>query len=240
MLYRLIFSCICTLATGLALAESISLKPNETYFLLVRHGETEWNAQNRSQGQTDTPLNETGIAQAEALGKQLSLHHPDIAPTLYSSDLQRAYVTAQKTAEQFQITHIVQMRDLREYGYGIAEGMKKHDRDTIVAPLQQQLKEHFPDRNLRWSFSCMSGAETLNAMVERSKQALAKIAFSHPGEKVAVFGHGRMISTLMIDALDLNIDNASTLPNCAVMHFIYAPDDVDQPLKFIKIEKLIE
>lgn len=63
-----------------------------TRFLLVRHGETDWNKEMRYQGHRDIELNETGLSQAESLANELSLAHSDVA-AIYSSDLSRAYVT---------------------------------------------------------------------------------------------------------------------------------------------------
>src|SRR5690242_8010536 len=104
----------------------------ETYFLLIRHGETAWNAEKKLQGQVDIPLNANGIAQAEELAKKIFEDHPDIAPILYSSDLQRAFATAQKTKERFQFEEIIQRRDLRECAYGKMEGMSAEERESLT------------------------------------------------------------------------------------------------------------
>jgi broad specificity phosphatase PhoE len=57
-----------------------------TTLVLVRHGETAWNAEGRVQGQTDVPLNEVGRAQAAALVPVLAAER---FAAIYSSDLQR-------------------------------------------------------------------------------------------------------------------------------------------------------
>ncbi|GBQ29177.1 histidine phosphatase family protein [Gluconacetobacter azotocaptans] len=67
----------------------------------LRHGETDWNAEGRSQGRSDIPLNARGIAQAEAAGALLSRHEDDHMPVarIVSSPLVRALRTAQIVAQ---------------------------------------------------------------------------------------------------------------------------------------------
>ncbi len=66
-----------------------------TRFCLVRHGETTWNVDRRIQGQVDIPLNDTGLAQAQATAQALLGERID---TIYGSDLGRAWVTAGRIA----------------------------------------------------------------------------------------------------------------------------------------------
>ena len=67
------------------------------HLMLVRHGETEWNAQRRYQGQSDTPLSELGVRQAKLVAERLAGREID---ALYASDLMRAWETAQFIAKK--------------------------------------------------------------------------------------------------------------------------------------------
>src|SRR5258707_14296931 len=67
---------------------------------LFRHGETDWNREGRLQGYTDTPLNATGLAQAEALAETLRPHRLD---AVVSSDLMRAWTTARTFSATFEL-----------------------------------------------------------------------------------------------------------------------------------------
>jgi len=101
-----------------------------TRLLVVRHGETRWNIENRYQGHGDSPLTETGLAQAAALGRRLSQVPFD---ALVSSDLERARTTAARIAAF--TGHLPQTDSrLRERNFGILEGL------TIDAILARHAK----------------------------------------------------------------------------------------------------
>lgn len=88
-----------------------------THIILLRHGETDWNAQRRIQGQTDTALNEQGHRQARALvGTTLGLQ----IDALYSSDLARARDSASYLADARGL--IVVALQLRERHLGMFQG----------------------------------------------------------------------------------------------------------------------
>ncbi len=89
-----------------------------TPFWFLRHGETDWNAQNLSQGNVDIPLNPTGIAQAHRAA--LRLRHRGIA-TIVASPLSRAHDTARIVGEALGLP--VQLDEgLREVSFGVKEG----------------------------------------------------------------------------------------------------------------------
>ena len=72
-----------------------------THIVLVRHGQTEWNRVERFRGRADVPLDETGVAQAEATGRRVG---SEFQPTaVYSSPLSRAIRTAGAIAGHLQL-----------------------------------------------------------------------------------------------------------------------------------------
>jgi len=89
--------------------------------LLVRHGETDYNQQRRWQGQLDTPLNENGRKQAQALAKKIIEYSVD---AIYSSDLSRAAETATILASALELPVIPEPR-LREMHVGIFQGLNR-------------------------------------------------------------------------------------------------------------------
>lgn len=91
--------------------------------ILLRHGQTDWNAQKRFQGHSDIPLNEAGIRQARHAARLLALLKPD---AIVASDLQRAAVTAQAVAENTGLTVEFDKR-LRERGGGSWEGLTRSE-----------------------------------------------------------------------------------------------------------------
>ena len=90
-------------------------------FYFLRHGETDWNASGRAQGQADIPLNSKGVAQAReaaAIAKGLGI------ATICASPLSRAYETARLSAEASGLS-ITVVNDLRECSFGEAEGRQR-------------------------------------------------------------------------------------------------------------------
>lgn len=92
--------------------------PNGNRVVLWRHGQTDWNINNRFQGHSDIPLNEVGKYQAEHAARLLA----DMQPTkIISSDLQRARVTAQALSDLTKLSVGIDT-DLRETNGGKWEG----------------------------------------------------------------------------------------------------------------------
>lgn len=94
-----------------------------TTLLLVRHGETDWNATRRIQGSSDVPLNWTGLAQAQATADRLAERFAGVRPVVVASDLSRARETAEIIATTLGVDAPALYPQLRERSYGVAEGL---------------------------------------------------------------------------------------------------------------------
>jgi len=157
-----------------------------TRIILVRHGETDWNAAGRLQGHRDRPLNAAGRVQAQRVAVHLAG-----APVraIYSSDLARSYETA-SIIDQTVRVGIVTSPALRERCYGIWEGL-------TPAEIQASYPEQFTQwRSGRMDFA-PAGGETRTQLLARSFTELHTIARRHPGETVVVVTHGGLCSVVL-------------------------------------------
>jgi probable phosphoglycerate mutase len=178
-----------------------------TTFLLVRHGETDWNFERRVQGHADRPLNETGRAQARALADELAGEPID---AVYSSDLVRAHETARIVAERLGLD-VIALPDLREKHFGTWEGLT--DREILA---------RFPDaRRGHWG-----DAETTEDVARRVLGALRRIAQTHPKGRVLVVAHGGPVRAALIHS---GADGTGPIGNCHVVR-IAAEDGILRPV----------
>ncbi len=106
-----------------------------TELVLVRHGETDWNAEHRFQGHADPPLNDRGRAQAHALADELRGTPFDAA---YTSPLRRAAETAEILAVELQLP-VRPVEALREIDVGEWQGLTR-----------AEVRERYPDGFARW------------------------------------------------------------------------------------------
>lgn len=209
----------------------------ETHLILVRHGQTDWNAASLLQGHSDIPLNETGKQQAQTLSEKIVKSVPKI-DAIYSSDLGRAHSTALPTAEKYAIP-IQKRSSLREINWGAIEGMPVDD-PYVDDCFQKEdmLPSTYPDRKERWDIAVAPNAETRNQVLDRFQKELFAIAQEHPDQTVLVFSHGGPIKFLLSDLFDVD-EYLTKLENCAQVH-ITIDVDAEQPIIFHKIEKLEE
>ncbi len=156
-----------------------------TRICLVRHGETEWNAERRIQGQIDIGLNETGHRQAVAAGRWLK--RADIV-ALYSSDLKRAWATAKAIGAEIGLTP-TPLPEMRERRYGVFEGLT-YDEAKARYP---EGYGAFEGRNADYAFE---NGESLKAMFDRVSGKLKEVAARHVGQNVVVVLHGGVLDVI--------------------------------------------
>ncbi len=145
--------------------------------LLARHGETDWNRENRFQGHADPPLNETGRAQAAELAAAL-VNEPLAA--VYSSPLRRAFETAQIVAAPHGLEP-VSVDALREVDVGSWQGLTR-----------AEIEERFPEQFARWLDyeQGWEDGESYDEMGQRVLAALLELAATHEGERILAVSHG--------------------------------------------------
>ena len=148
-----------------------------TRFFLVRHGETEWNKMRIIQGVSDIPLNDTGRAQASAVGAILAKHSFDL---LVSSPLSRAYETATIIARRLAMPAPVVIDDLMERNYGEAEGSSGVDLDQRYPPGTE-----------------VPGRESKEAVTKRVVRVLNDLAIRHPHADILAVSHGGVIRSVV-------------------------------------------
>jgi broad specificity phosphatase PhoE len=147
-----------------------------TTLLLVRHGETDWNAVGRLQGHTDRPLSDFGRRQARQLAEELEDEPLD---AIYASDLARARETAEIAGERLGLP-VVLDPDLREKDWGTWEGLTSVERDRVEFV-----------------------GESTEAHQERILGALRRIAERHPGGRVLVVTHGGSMRRVQTAAMGM-------------------------------------
>jgi probable phosphoglycerate mutase len=179
---------------------------------LVRHGETDWNAERRVQGQADSQLSDNGRSQARALQANACLQ--DIS-RVYSSDLSRTRQTATIFLDQqeslLQQTDIVYRRSLREIHLGPWQG-------RLYAEIEQSHPQDYQHFRAAPHLFKLPGAETFHELQQRGVTAIEKIAQECAGLEALVVSHGALIKTVLCHYEGRSISELwrpPTMHNCA-------------------------
>jgi probable phosphoglycerate mutase len=185
-----------------------------TRICLVRHGETEWNAERRIQGQIDIGLNDTGRRQAAAAGRWLE--NAGIT-ALYSSDLARARTTAEAIGRALGLAPEL-APELRERRYGTFEGLTYAEAEA-----------RFPDgyaafagRNADYDFE---NGESLRTLYARVTGKLVELAARHAGQAIVVVVHGGVLDIVnrFVRGNPLEMPRDFLIPN-AGLNWVVAVD----------------
>ncbi|TKJ27570.1 histidine phosphatase family protein [Blastococcus sp. CCUG 61487] len=182
--------------------------PRPLTLLLVRHGQSEWNAAGLMQGQTaHVPLTALGRTQAEAAADELARLAPG---ALFTSDLLRAVQTAEACARATGLP-AVPTSALREQGYGVLEGRPSHELWDVV---------DWTDAH--WS---AEGGESLAELHGRVRSYLVDLCAEPPAEVIALVTHGDTIRAIQAVVAGLGPDALPSItpPNGSVTRVEFCP-----------------
>lgn len=164
------------------------------HLLLVRHGETDWNIQQRYLGHADLPLNPTGESQADALAQRLAGQAFSAA---YASDLRRAASTAARLRLPIPLTLDPRLREL---DFGAFEGLTYQEAQTGY---NEAWTAWVKDPN-----SPPPGGESLRNLVERVGAFLEDLRRADEKARFVVIAHGGPLRVLLCLALDVRVERS--------------------------------
>jgi probable phosphoglycerate mutase len=184
-----------------------------TRICLARHGETNWNLERRVQGQLNIPLNVKGLAQAEALARELADERFD---RIYSSDLKRALQTATPVASRLGLP-ITTSAALREKHDGEWQGLVSEEVERLYP------RQYAMHRRRRPHFTILGGGESHVQFAARVRAELDAIAERHAGETVLVIAHAGVldIAYRIATGVGLSVKREMPVLNAAPSWFTY-------------------
>ncbi len=159
---------------------------DQALFLLIRHAESAWNAEQRWQGQADPPLSPLGRQQARAVAQELAEAKLDV---LLASDLRRALETARQVGEPHGLVPMPDPR-LRELDVGRWSGLRREEIEALDADTLERFAAGDPDAR-------PEGGETRREIRQRVRVAMAEIGASFAGRRVGVVTHLGVIRALL-------------------------------------------
>jgi 2,3-bisphosphoglycerate-dependent phosphoglycerate mutase len=179
-----------------------------TRFCLIRHGETDWNAEKRIQGQIDIGLNAIGEAQARAVRPGLGGR---AFSAVYSSDLQRAWRTAELATSGLGLPAVAPAPSFRERHYGVYQGLTAAE----ALACHPEVHRHHTARSLDYDYET---GESLVDFALRVMDTLSRWASEHAGGTVLAFTHGGVLDIAYRagSGRDLESPRDFTIPNAAI------------------------
>ena len=184
-----------------------------THVVIIRHGQSQGNAEGRFGGHTDTPLSPRGRKQAQATARALA---SEKFSAIYSSDLPRAIETASPLATLVGVP-LETSDGLRERSVGVMEGL------TFEEAAEQHPEQY--QALLRRDFEhVLAGGESYRQTLDRASRQLDEAIEQHKGGRIALFAHTGTICILILhlmgalDAPDLKPVWIATA-NCGIARF---------------------
>lgn len=183
---------------------------------ITRHGQTEWNALGKIQGQTDIELNDIGRSQAKETGESIKDEKIDL---IIVSPLKRAKETAEIINSNFNV-EIIEDKRLMERGFGECEGMTRDERS--------ELKVVTPEIEDIWNYNTnvdVYNMETMKDFCSRVYEFLDEITEKYKDKNILLVTHGgvsvpiRFYFTKKPLEEFIERDSIKGLNNCEVIKF---------------------
>lgn len=175
--------------------------------LVIRHGETDWNAQGRLQGTLDTPLNSRGIQQASVAAHSLKDQGIQV---IYASPMLRARKTAEIISETIGAPLIFR-EELREKDFGDIQGLRADEIDALYGDLLWEMRSVLD--------LAPPGGESSTEVILRLKPVIEEIVALK--KRVLIVTHGavaRVLYRLLVEPED-EAFNQFKLNNCEILMF---------------------
>jgi broad specificity phosphatase PhoE len=172
---------------------------------MMRHGQTDWNVKQRSQGWNDIPLNEKGVVQARLASEKLQNIEIE---TIYSSDLKRAKKTADIISASLDLP-VHYTKRLREMNFGKAEGVKKTDLPAKFPYIHSAFNDlKNPERyDIRYP-----NGESIGEVQQRFMKFITKL-YEDGRKNVLIVTHGMLVRIFCEICLkkSIRLENGSVL-----------------------------
>ncbi len=204
-IHKLIFTLLCVVLFQVCYAA----EPTTVY--LTRHGQTHWNAKKLWQGTTDTTLNIDGVQQAAEKAKFFKDMKVE---AIYTSPLQRAYLTAQIIAAAHEKLAIPRM-GLIEHHLGPLEGMHADNVHALIDSRLNALSQE--ERRKVGDYEGLMSLERITANAEKELSTLAK---KHAGGTIVAVSHSGILKAIIAMHTDA-IHESIAMSNMAYVKYIF-------------------
>lgn len=163
---------------------------------IVRHGQTEWNLLGKTQGHGNSDLTPKGIEQAELLADSMTKYPIDY---IYSSDLGRAYQTAEIIGNKLNI-EFEKTEALREMNFGTWEG-------RIIKDIIEEDPELYKMWRNEPHLAKIPQGETLSQIKERTDAFIKEINEKYDGKHIVLVTHSLCARIMLLSFLDSDVKN---------------------------------
>ncbi len=165
-----------------------------THILLVRHGRTEWNREDRFRGRADIALDELGIQQAQATAERIAFGWP--VSIVYCSPLKRALMTAEIIGRKIG-QEPIPFPGIIDMDFGLWEGLSRKEAQEQDRDLYE-LWQHHPER------VTFPGGESLDEVRARVGEAVDGLVNQHEGQTIALVSHRVICMVLILHMLEID------------------------------------